>query len=96
VLKKEKVDGQFQNSRMEIEYGGQPTAKVRCGVCSNCLLIEQTKHLLMPNPPFSHANQQTVDVWNHMLETHPCTSIRDANLTETEQPTKKDKSPAGV
>lgn len=46
--------------------------KERCGKCKACQVVESTKIVLMPNPPFSHANTATVESWNKVLEDNPC------------------------
>jgi len=47
----------------------------RCGKCANCLEIERIKSrvLACANPPFSHADDDVVKVWNTELERLPCT-----------------------
>ena len=47
---------------------------IRCGECSNCKKLEKVKHSVMAccNPPFSHADQDAVDVCNTELERLPC------------------------
>jgi len=47
----------------------QPT---RCGECMACREVEQTKKMVMPNPPFSHASNDSVRVWNTTLAENPC------------------------
>lgn len=44
----------------------------RCGRCKNCKLIESKKRLFVPNPPFSHADDDTVKCWNDLLRDYPC------------------------
>ena len=48
------------------------TMPVRCGKCSACQLVEASKALLMPNPPFEHADNRTVECWNKVLRDNPC------------------------
>ena len=45
-----------------------------CGVCDNCKKLEKVKQSVLRccNPPFSHADQDVVDVWNDSLERYPC------------------------
>jgi len=44
----------------------------RCGKCEACRLIEDSKALYAPSPPFSHANDATVSGWNRLLFDNPC------------------------
>jgi hypothetical protein len=46
----------------------------RCGdnACKACRVVEATKRLLMPNPPFEHANTATAECWNKVLADNPC------------------------
>jgi hypothetical protein len=46
----------------------------RCGTCENCRKLEriQKRVLACCNPPFSHADQDVVDLWNRELAEHPC------------------------
>lgn len=46
----------------------------RCGKCDNCKMVERARNkvLAVCNPPFSHADQGVVDVWNDVLESYPC------------------------
>jgi len=46
--------------------------KFRCGECEACKTVESTKKVLMPNPPFEHANDATVECWNKVLADNPC------------------------
>jgi len=55
-------------TRMAEENGG------RCGDCPNCLRLEKVKLRVLAccNPPFSHADDDVVEVWNKELESLPC------------------------
>jgi hypothetical protein len=46
----------------------------RCGECNNCKKLDKVKGSILRrvNPPFSHANQDVVDLWNDMVESYPC------------------------
>lgn len=44
----------------------------RCGQCENCKIVQRAAQSCLPNPPFSHASDHTVQVWNDMLAAHPC------------------------
>jgi hypothetical protein len=46
----------------------------RCGRCEACKRIKLAKQCCAPNPPFNHASQSTIDVWNRTLEENPCQS----------------------
>jgi hypothetical protein len=48
--------------------------KERCGSCENCKKLERVKKSVLAacNPPFSHADDGVVQVWNDMLEELPC------------------------
>ena len=47
---------------------------IRCDECENCLALEKVKEsvLKVANPPFSHADQDVVDLWNTELQRLPC------------------------
>lgn len=45
----------------------------RCDKCEACKCVRATAALVMPNPPFEHADQATVDMWNKTLDENPCT-----------------------
>lgn len=49
----------------------------RCKQCTACKTVASTALLLMPNPPFSHANQATVECWNKVLSDNPCSLRAD-------------------
>lgn len=46
----------------------------RCGKCVNCQKFEhvRTSVLKVVNPPFSHADDATVKVWNDAVRDFPC------------------------
>jgi len=46
----------------------------RCGNCNNCKKLERVKSrvLACANPPFSHADDDVVNVWNTELAQLPC------------------------
>jgi hypothetical protein len=46
----------------------------RCGECENCKKLEKVKASVLRavNPPLSHADQGTVDLWNTELRRLPC------------------------
>jgi hypothetical protein len=44
----------------------------RCGKCKNCELVKASQRLLCPNPPFTHADNLTVETWNRVLIDNPC------------------------
>jgi len=46
----------------------------RCGKCDNCLKIDKIKVSILRccNPPFTHADQDIIDVWNDQLKEFPC------------------------
>ena len=47
---------------------------MRCGVCKNCQDLERVRRrvLACANPPFSHADDGVVQVWNTELERLAC------------------------
>lgn len=47
----------------------------RCGECPNCLELERVgrRVLAVANPPFSHADDGAVELWNAELARLPCT-----------------------
>jgi len=44
----------------------------RCGECEHCKMVEMSKPMFMPNPPFTHANTFDVIYWNQLLCDNPC------------------------
>ena len=46
----------------------------RCGQCINCQKIEKVKISVLRccNPPFSHADNDVIEVWNDSLKRYPC------------------------
>jgi len=46
----------------------------RCGTCKNCIELDKVRRsvLSVANPPFSHADQGTVDLWNREVKSLPC------------------------
>lgn len=46
----------------------------RCNECDNCKKLEKVKSRVLAcvNPPFTHASQDVIDVWNDMLASLPC------------------------
>ena len=52
-------------------------AAYRCGECDNCKKLERVKArvLACANPPFSHASDDLVDVWNRELGSLPCVRV---------------------
>lgn len=44
----------------------------RCRKCDACLHVRDTARLIIPNPPFEHGNQATVDCWNKVCIDNPC------------------------
>ena len=49
----------------------------RCGTCKNCKELEKVRESVLRavNPPFSHADQGTVDLWNTELKRLPCLAV---------------------
>ena len=47
-------------------------AQNRCGFCKACKELEHAKSVCTPNPPFSHADDATVMVWNRAVLENPC------------------------
>ena len=47
---------------------------LRCGMCTNCKELErvQKRVLACCNPPFSHADNDVVKLWNEELARLPC------------------------
>lgn len=52
----------------------------RCNACPACQKVEQTKHLAMPCPPFSHGNDAWSLIWNQTLADNPCEKWDSASL----------------
>ena len=50
---------------------------MRCGKCENCVELEGIRRrvLACANPPFSHADQGVVDLWNAEVEKLQCLSV---------------------
>lgn len=48
--------------------------KGRCGNCKNCKIIQKVQGgvLACCNPPFVHADDDVVMVWNDQLKRFPC------------------------
>jgi len=46
----------------------------RCGMCANCIELNRVRVRVLAccNPPFSHADQDVVDLWNTELARLPC------------------------
>lgn len=46
----------------------------RCGQCDNCKKLEKVKTTVLRtcNPPFSHADDDVVKLWNEELKRLPC------------------------
>lgn len=46
----------------------------RCGQCENCKKLDRVRVrvLACANPPFSHADDNVIDVWNTELSRLPC------------------------
>ena len=46
----------------------------RCGKCDNCKKLERVRLRVLAccNPPFSHADDDVVEVWNTELKRLPC------------------------
>ncbi len=62
--------------------------KNRCGQCDNCKELEQVKKRILAcaNPPFSHADDNVVAVWNEELERLSCRrQVRLPNLITPEE-----------
>lgn len=49
-----------------------PQEAVRCGQCKNCQRLTGLQKLCTPNPPFSHASDDSVRMWNTMLHLLGC------------------------
>lgn len=44
----------------------------RCGRCQACQELDRLKPAATPNPPFTHASDGLVQVWNTNCLTHMC------------------------
>lgn len=57
----------------------------RCGSCENCRKLEQIKRRVLAccNPPFSHIDQDVVDVWNQELDRLLCLGEEDTGIYDT-------------
>lgn len=62
------------NNGLEAQNSDQPAAGI-CGKCDNCLALDKVRQRVLAccNPPFSHADDDVVDVWNDSLKRYPCT-----------------------
>ena len=51
----------------------------RCNRCSNCKQLERIRRraLAVANPPFSHADQDVITVWNTELARLNCTGAEE-------------------
>jgi len=49
--------------------------RYRCGKCTNCQELERVSRRVLAacNPPFSHATDDVIDLWNTELARLPCT-----------------------
>lgn len=61
----------------------------RCGKCENCLKVLEARQAVLKavNPPFSHADDDVIQVWNDTLQDYPCTErvllfVGDGNAYE--------------
>ena len=53
---------------------------MRCEKCKNCEDLERVKQRVLAcvNPPFSHGDDDVIEVWNAELDRLPCTNmVRD-------------------
>lgn len=62
--------------------GCQMSSGYRCGECDNCQALEKTRQLVLAccNPPFSHADDGVIQVWNDQLIHLKCTSEDPDNV----------------
>lgn len=46
----------------------------RCGQCKNCLKLKKVQRAVLRcvNPPFNHADDDIIQVWNDQLKQLPC------------------------
>ena len=58
--------------------------KRRCGKCENCLKLERVRQrvLACANPPFSHADDGVVAVWNDALREYQCLNQQKEGVNE--------------
>ena len=51
-----------------------PNSARRCGKCKNCLDLERVRRRVLAcvNPPFRHADDGVVNLWNTELARLPC------------------------
>lgn len=59
----------------------KPSSAHRCGECANCKKLDlvQRRVLACCNPPFSHADDGVVKVWNDMLARLTCVRVEANN-----------------
>jgi hypothetical protein len=52
---------------------------MRCGKCKNCLELKRVQQRVLAccNPPFSHADDGVVNLWNTELARLPCTGSKE-------------------
>ncbi len=55
----------------------------RCGKCKNCVDLERIKRRVLAccNPPFSHADDGVVNLWNTELARLPCLEATNKEST---------------
>jgi hypothetical protein len=56
----------------ESEISSKRIGKTRCGKCPACQLVEATRKIVTPNPPFNHTSDSSVVMWNRVLFSNPC------------------------
>lgn len=56
---------------------------MRCGKCENCKQLARVRLRVLRcvNPPFCHADQDVVDVWNKELKRLPCMELHNDEQT---------------
>lgn len=59
---------------------GEIKPPVRCGRCRACKELDKLKPLFMPNPPFTHADDKMVFLWNREVEEHPCEAWKEGSF----------------
>jgi len=69
---KDSVESGIMPGLTERESDEMRARPPRCGECEECVLVEESKALFMPNPPFSHATDAGVEGWNRFLLKTPC------------------------